>query len=510
MSSLTEAAGANLTSDDLHRRARKCWAENRPEGALDAAWAAFDLAPADAETKAFLVKLLGSYPTQLRSDRRSAYLALLLDRDVEPDLISRAGWMLLLRSHGIDDNTGDDALEVLVTNLERDELVLTLLREAPVSLAAAERILSRVRRWLLVSGRGRDHPEMMTALKAQASLNGGAWPFDEIEHGLLAGQDGSAMVAAYLPKRAPGNISSAAGTSDPVTRAVRGQYEGWPYPAWTRITLGAAKRLPDVIEEMDADVANALPVQASMLIAGCGTGRQAASVALRFPDAAVTAIDVSEASLDYARRQCAALGVTNVRFLKLDLHDVADLGQRFHAIHSAGVLHHVAEPERGLKLLAGVLEPGGVMRIMVYNRHQRLMVSGARAFLISDLLQEPISDDLLRRVRQRFLEQPNHPAASYVIRSRDFATLAGTHDLLLHRHEDPFDFPRIERALDHAGMRMLSFDMPTPVIAARYDALFPDDPKHRDIKSLARFEARDQEILQRHYRFWCYRPLERS
>ena len=89
---------------------------------------------------------------------------------------------------------------------------------------------------------------------------------------------------------------------------------------------------------------------------------------------------------------------------------------------------------------------------------------------------------------------------------RDFATLAGTHDLLLHSHEDPFDLPRIERALSQVGLRMLSFDMPTPAVAARYHALFPDDQKHRDIKSLARFERSDPNMLARHYRFWCFRP----
>ena len=52
---------------------------------------------------------------------------------------------------------------------------------------------------------------------------------------------------------------------------------------------------------MDPALAKALPVEANMLIAGCGTGRQAAGVALLYPDATVTAIDVSEVSLDYAR-----------------------------------------------------------------------------------------------------------------------------------------------------------------------------------------------------------------
>jgi hypothetical protein len=89
------------------------------------------------------------------------------------------------------------------------------------------------------------------------------------------------------------------------------------------------------------------------------------------------------------------------------------------------------------------------------------------------LLPESIDDELLRRVRQRFLEQPGHPATSYVIRPRDFATLAGTHDLLLYRHEEGFDIDRIKHALDYAGLRMLSFDMPMPAIAARYEASSP-------------------------------------
>jgi SAM-dependent methyltransferase len=514
MPSLTVVASdAGVAVDDLLRDARESWRRNQPEDALDLAWAAFDLAPDDYSTKAFVAELLRQYPAKLRNERKSAYLRLLTDRTVGPELINAAGWRLVLRSHQIAESASDETLDALVTELERDELALTLLRESPVSVVAAERLLSRLRRWLLLSGRWRAHLKIVNALDVQISLNGGAWPFDENERALLAQEKGRPINATYLPVREPGGVSiaphGAEPPTDPVTSAVKSQYEGWPYPAWTRITLDAPTRLPDVIASMNPEVAKLLPVKANLLIAGCGTGRQAASVAMRYPDAAVTAIDISEASLDYARRQCAKLGITNVRFISLDLHAVADLNQRFHSIHCAGVLHHLPSPERGLKLLADALEPGGVMHIMVYNRHQRLMVRGARGFVIGDLLQEPVSDDLLRRVRQRFLQQSEHPVASNVIRSRDFATLAGTYDLLLHRHEDSFDFARIERALDHAGMRMLSFDMPSPVIAARYDAMFPDDPKHCNIKSLALFETSNPALSRKHYRFWCCIPFDR-
>lgn len=505
---VADATVAEGAADALLGRARQCWRQNHPEAALDLAWTAYDRAPEDCAATAFLAKLLGAYPGKLRADRRRAYLRLLTDPKVEPDRIGGAGWRLLLARYEPADAADDQARAALSADLEHDDLALALLRQAPVGVAEAERLLTGLRRWLLLSGQWRRHPSLVAALTVQATLNGGAWPFDETERAVLAGQDVRPMVAAYLPAREPKNGAVAASAANPVTRAVAAQYEGWPYPAWTRITLSPATRLPDVIRAMDPDLAKALPVKANMLIAGCGTGRQAAGVALRYPDADVTAIDVSEASLDYARRQCAALGIANVHFMKLDLHDVGNLGSRFHAVHCAGVLHHLPDPERGVKVLADVLYPGGVMHIMVYNRYQRLMVGGARAFLIGDLLREPVSDDLLRLVRKRFLEQPGHPAAAYVLRSRDFWTLAGTHDLLLHRHEDAFDFRRIEHAVAGAGLRFLSYDMPSPPVAARYDAMFPGDPRHRDIKSLARFELSDAAVLQRHYRFWCYRPLD--
>ena len=244
-----------------------------------------------------------------------------------------------------------------------------------------------------------------------------------------------------------------------------------------------------------------------MLVAGCGTGRQAALVASTFPDATVTAINISDASLRYARRQCAAIGFHGVQFRKLDLHDAAQLGQRFDAIHSAGVLHHLPDPERGFGTLADVLRHGGIMNIMVYSRLARLTVAGART-LIRDLEQEPVSDDLLREVRRRFLDWGTpgpleHPLAAYILRSKDMSTLVGTYDLLLHRVEDLFDIPRIERALKRCGLRLLRFELPSPPVTARYDALFPGDPMHRDFQSWHTFERREPVTFEGMYNFWC-------
>jgi len=495
---MSDGASLARSSDDLRRHARESWAQDRPAAALDAAWAALDLAHDDGASRRLLTSLLQDYPASLRTERRRDYLKLLTDRKVEPDLISTAGWQLVLRR--IAEGVTDADVADLVRALSQDELALTLLRECPVYYAPAERLLTRLRRRLLRSGEWRSQNEFVAALRIQASLNGGAWPFDDAERAQLEQADNTGMVAAYTPARRRG--AEVTDTWDPVTRAVAAQYEGWPYPAWTRITVGEPRRLPDVIRPMDAAIADALPVEASILVAGCGTGRQAAYVASRYPDATVTAIDVSESSLAYARRQCRELGIRNLRFLKLDLHDVAQLGERFHSVHCGGVLHHLPNPEAGFKVLADVLHSGGIMQIMVYNRLQRLVIAAART-LIADLVGQHITDDLLRQVRRRILENDGNPTAAHVAHIRDFATLAGVHDLLLHRHEDPFDLTRIEHVLDGTGLQLLSFDIASPAIAARYDAMFPNDPRHRDVNSWARFVRTDATAIVGHFRFFC-------
>ena len=65
---------------------------------------------------------------------------------------------------------------------------------------------------------------------------------------------------------------------------------------------------------------------------------------------------------------------------------------------------------------------------------------------------------------------------------------------MLHRHEDPFDIPRINRALNQLGLRLLCFVLPTPDATARYNKQFPDDLLHRDVKSWLQFEKSEPYV----------------
>jgi SAM-dependent methyltransferase len=484
------------------RESESSWKANDREAALAGAFAAYCAAPEDRRARGLFARQLRDAPALVRPEMKEALLGLLRDPDVEPTRLSRAGWALQrLADAGFIGSASEGELAVLARRLDRDEFALSLLRECPVADREVEMTLSRLRRWLTLSGSWASLPALAGALAAQAALNGGAWPFEEDER-ILVSNPGHFMTRAYLPEAPAGAGHGGSDLPDRVTRAVAGQYEAWPYPVWSRITLPPRCRLRDAIRNVDEEAAAGLPVEARILVAGCGTGRQAASVAARFPESNVTAIDISEASLDYARRQCARQDIPKIEFRRLDLIRVEELRESFDAIYCTGVLHHLPDPEAGWRALEAVLKPGGVMRVGVYSRTARMKVRAAR-LLLGGLSEEPVNDGLLRRARGRLLMQMDNPAIRSVVESADFSTLAGTHDLLFNTHEDPFDVPRIASSVKQLGLRMLGFDPPTPSAALQYAKLFPGDPGRRDFESWKQFEFQAPGLFAGMYRFWC-------
>ena len=470
----------------------------RPLDALREAWEVLDLDSGDAEAKSLIARILRYYPGSAAPERRGGLERLIADPAVEPSVVARAAWHLLL-ADGQPLAAFESDPEALARWAENDSFAARLLEESPVTVLEAERALTGLRRWLLLSRRWPEFPRLTAALGTQAASNGGAWPIESDERARLRAEPDSAIAPAYFAS-AP-DPHATAGFGDRVTEAVAAQYEEWPYPAWSRITAPRPQCLPKAVEKLDGGRPSGLPVEADLLVAGCGTGREAALWALRFPDARITAIDLSAASLAYARTRCRELGLDRIHFQQLDLHNAADLGTTFDFIACSGVLHHLPDPEAGWEALAGALKPGGVMRIMVYSKIARLKVRAAQRHL-KDLQDRPVDSDLLREARRRLIERAPDLLAAWP----DFYTLAGVHDLLLHRHEDSFDVPRIVRALDRLGLELLAFHLPTPGHRTRYREEHPDDPVFRDVEAWAALERRDPFLFQGMYNFHCRKP----
>jgi len=109
---------------------------------------------------------------------------------------------------------------------------------------------------------------------------------------------------------------------------------------------------------------------ARIWVAGCGTN-QAVFTGLRFPNATIVASDLSEQSLESARRSAQTLGVRNVEFRNESIN-CARYREEFDFIICTGVIHHNADPRVPLSRLATALRPAGFMELMVYNRYHRI------------------------------------------------------------------------------------------------------------------------------------------
>jgi SAM-dependent methyltransferase len=449
---------------------------------LAAATAAWHAAPDDARARTRLALWFWRRPDLAEASHLPAIASMIRDPAIDPGQLECAGWVALGR-----DLPDPADPERAAQWLERSALAIALIEEAQVVDAAAERLLSAVRRWLLLDRRTAAFPRLTSALVRQAAINGGAWPFDAEERAALA--DAPDLLPAYLPEP-PESMGEP--FVAPVTRAVAAQYGRWPYPVWQRANAFALRSLRTALAACGPD-APVLPDRPNILIAGCGTGREAMMIARMAPDAMVTAIELSETSLAVARARCA--GQANLRFLRHDLYAVAELGQRFDYIACSGVLHHLPDPEAGWAALVEVLAPGGAMNVALYSKIARLPVAATRQRL-GALMDEAVSDDLIREARRRLIAAP----VPSVTESRDFFSTAGVHDLLFHVHEDCFDVPRIARAIDALGLRLLRFALPMPEDEARYAEMAPHDPLHRDAAAWHAYEMRNPSTFAGMYK----------
>ncbi len=187
-----------------------------------------------------------------------------------------------------------------------------------------------------------------------------------------------------------------------------------------------------------------------ILIAGCGTS-QAAKYALREPDARITAIDVSETSLRHTRDLQRKYNLQNLDLQKLPIESVQEMGRTFDLVVSTGVLHHLPDPDHGLRALRSVLRPEGAMRLMVYARYGRAGIYMMQEYC--RLLEVGTSTADLKDLGAVLGALPNdHPIAGVLRRSNDFRRPEAMADALLHPQDRSYTVPEMYAWLDRCGM----------------------------------------------------------
>lgn len=102
---------------------------------------------------------------------------------------------------------------------------------------------------------------------------------------------------------------------------------------------------------------------------GCGIGTDTLSFARH--GAAVTAVELSERSLEIARQRAEVYGVADrIRFIRGNAEELARVVpvEPYDLVYSFGVIHHTPHPARVFAQLRSYLGPGGTLKLMVYHR----------------------------------------------------------------------------------------------------------------------------------------------
>ena len=298
------------------------------------------------------------------------------------------------------------------------------------------------------------------------------------------------------------NIEQLTPVDDDVSLAVQSQYEDNPYPRWDSITVRPPRPYTEQILNEIAPNKPALKARTdspSILIAGCGTGKQPISTALRFSNSKVLAIDLSRSSLAYAKRKAKEMEVANIRFCLGDILKLGDLDERFDVIASTGVLHHMAEPEVGLRALVDLLRPGGFIKLALYSEIARQQVVQLRDIIAEQGLRPDLKG--IRAIRR--LVKSHDTDFDRILKTSDFYSASGVRDLLFHVQEHRFTALQLRDLLDDCKLEFLGFLISDPNITAQFTSQFPDDPDCLNLDNWHSFEQENPLVFGQMYQFWC-------
>lgn len=282
-----------------------------------------------------------------------------------------------------------------------------------------------------------------------------------------------------------------------ISRNVQNQYEENPYPRWVSVT-----NYPTPNDNIPCDDSKRYNPW-DILIAGCGTGRQALSAAGAYPNGKVTAIDISRASLAYAKRKAIEADLADrIDFIHADILNMDKWSSPFDIIECSGVLHHMEDPFKGWQILVDILKDGGYFKIGLYSELARDQVIKIRNYVKEK--KYPHTLEGIRACRKDILDlPPRDPLREYFTKSDDFYATSSIRDLIFHVQEHRMTLPQIKVEMDKMGLSCLSVAITELNTMKRFDKMFPQDVRRKNLENWHIFEQKFPYTFTGMYQFWC-------
>lgn len=161
-----------------------------------------------------------------------------------------------------------------------------------------------------------------------------------------------------------------------LTERIRRHYEELPYPLEPIEQSPAQDILCIYFHNIlnpfylrDKQVIN--PENKFILDAGCGSGYTTLALAQANPGAKIFGIDLSQESVNIAKKRLQAYGFNHENIYVLTIEELPSLGQKFDYINCDEVLYLLPEPILGLQAMKSVLNPNGIIRTNLHSSFQR-------------------------------------------------------------------------------------------------------------------------------------------
>jgi len=229
-------------------------------------------------------------------------------------------------------------------------------------------------------------------------------------------------------------------------------YEARPFPGYAEgddaSTLLDRCRRSGFLQALD----RAVPADARVLDAGCGTGQLAAFLALSSLGRQVVGVDACRASLEAAAGFRDRVQIENLVLTRGNLFSLPVAEASFDVVNCRGVVHHNADWEAATLSVARHVKPGGVLVLGFYENIARLP----------------------HRLRRKLAAKRSRPFTLLdpVLRRRDLddeKKLTWIEDQYRHPLEWCLPFPKVVKLLDGAGFDWLRSVPPTPTDGGLFD-----------------------------------------
>lgn len=292
---------------------------------------------------------------------------------------------------------------------------------------------------------------------------------------------------------------------DSTSKEVKNQYELNPYPRWRYNSYAKENKLnflsvinseisPNTIKPNSVQLTNK---KINILIAGCGTGIQIIE-ASRYSNCEITAIDLSNSSISYAKRKVDEYGLKNINFIEMDLLELTSLNKRFDLIECSGVLHHMNEPSKGLSNLFDVLEPEGFLKLGLYSKYAREEILKARKLIKEKDIKPNI--DGIRNFRNDLLNG-EIKEVNEISNWSDFYSTSMCRDLCFHTHENCYTLIEIKNMLKVSNLEFLGFTL-SKEIRDKYQIDNKDKDSLKNLELWDKFEKLNPNSFREMYQFW--------